>query len=1651
MMRKLPLVVAFILPLCLFILSAALASENTHVPDSISFAYCRDCMPFSFQGESNKPEGILIDYWNLWSKKTGVHVNFVPAQWNETLTMTREGTVDAHAGVFFSKTRDQYLQYGSPLLQSEAHLFFKQSLHITDNADATPYRIGVLSGDYLESYLKEMYPELALASYPDYNSLMADLENGRLLTFAADTSIGLYQLKKHGLASLFRYKENHPLYKKNFFVAVQEGKQDVLDIINEGISQITLKEKRDLTKHWIATSKGRDPNALVIAIDKNYPPFSLLDPMGKPSGLLVDIWRAWSKTTGKPVDFLPMSGTEIMYAVRSEEADIHSGMYRKADKEKNLFLCKPLYSVDTAVYRRSEDAPFTLKNASGKRIAVVDGSYQKAYLRQNFPNILLVSRPDTESALFTLLKGGADALVIEVPTVEALLDRMNLQGAVTKNDPILFTDTLHAGIAKNRPELLTQIDQGLNKIPPLELAGIDARWMQDEKQRFYKAPKSSLVLTPEENAWLTEHPVIHIGAMSAWPPMDFINQSGAPDGIGADLVNALNERLNNALKIVSAPFNENVEKVSDKQLDALLDITPTKEREQFFEFTRPYMTIPHVIIAPKDGPYFNTEADLANKTLALEKGFYSVKYFQNKYPQIKIKEYPDTAIALGAVARGEADAYAGNRAVAAWIMERELMSSLEIQGRIDRPGSILAIGIRKDWPLLASILDKALAALPRTDVREILQKWTDRGAENQQITLSDKERAFIESHSALLFSEIQWAPLFVIQNSGLFTGMIADYLQLITDKSGLTFKFVKSQNWIDVLHKYINGKIDMIPALGEKDEVSKDVLLTKPYMTFPLVIVTQNNINYIDKTAELNGHKVGVGRGYTSAHYLSENYPDIKLAETDSIDDGLLSLSKGETYAFVGHMAVVVDAMQRLGLKNLKIAGETKYRFEHKIGVTPKYPEAISIINKVIDSLTEAQLRAISREWLEVEYAKGIDYSLVWKVSAGAVLFILLILFWNQRLSREITKRKQAEMEIAANEKKIRAMSDASHDAVIMVNALGQVKFWNSAAEKMFDFKAEEVMNKDMHTLFVPDELHENILLELKRFAQNGRGPIVDTLVESKGLKRDGTAFPVEIAISSFQIDDDWYAVGAVRDITERKKAEAELRDAEERSRLVLDSAAEGIFGVDEKGGILFINTAACDMLNICDADNTGKNVHELVHHKKEDGSPYPIEECPMHKSFTQGEVYLIDDEVLWRPDGTSFPVQYSSSPILKDERLVGAVVTFRDVTERKIAEEQIRKLSNAVEQSPVWVIITDTKGTIEYVNAWFTQITGFTADEVMGLNPRVLSSGQTPAELYNDMWETIHKGDTWQGDLLNKRKNGELFWARIFISSVRDERDTITHFIGIGEDVTEKKALQQERDEAFDVISSSINYATNIQGSILPPAERLESILTEHFVLWEPRDRVGGDIYFCKPWGLGKIIALGDCTGHGVPGAFMTLITNGALEMALLETPPGDVNRLLQRTHQIIQNSLGQDREGGDSDDGLEMGICYIAPRNKKMIFAGARFSLFYLKDGEICEIKGDKKGIGYRSVPHNVEYTNHDAPLDGTGPFYMTTDGFIDQVGGIKRRSFGKKRFKTLLLELETIPVDNRGNTLLEALIEYQGSERRRDDVAVIGFNIK
>lgn len=327
-------------------------------------------------------------------------------------------------------------------------------------------------------------------------------------------------------------------------------------------------------------------------------------------------------------------------------------------------------------------------------------------------------------------------------------------------------------------------------------------------------------------------------------------------------------------------------------------------------------------------------------------------------------------------------------------------------------------------------------------------------------------------------------------------------------------------------------------------------------------------------------------------------------------------------------------------------------------------------------------------------------------------------------------------------------------------------------------------------------------------------------------------------------------------EIIKHKQTESSLKESEEKYRKLIDTAQDAIIGIDEGGMVNIWNELAERIFGYSEREIIGKQITTIIPERYRKQHKEGLERfLKTHETRIIGkttEIYGITK------DGVEIPLEMSLSfqNDSKDGHSFMAII--RDIAEKLEWEDKIRKLSSAVEQSPVSVVITDTKGDIEYVNKKFTQVTGYTYEEVIGKNPRVLKSGEKTSEEYKELWETITSGNEWRGEFSNKNKNGKVYWEAASISPIKDNNGVITHFIAVKEDISAQKQMEMSRRRAHLRMEeiSKLQQLLLAQGGLEKKLKTITDSVVELF-----------DADFCRIW----IIRPGDRCETGCTHAAVT------------------------------------------------------------------------------------------------------------------------------------------------------------------------------------
>lgn len=276
-----------------------------------------------------------------------------------------------------------------------------------------------------------------------------------------------------------------------------------------------------------------------------------------------------------------------------------------------------------------------------------------------------------------------------------------------------------------------------------------------------------------------------------------------------------------------------------------------------------------------------------------------------------------------------------------------------------------------------------------------------------------------------------------------------------------------------------------------------------------------------------------------------------------------------------------------------------------------------------------------------------------------------------------VLQRKAAEEALRRSESTLAGILYVAADAIVSVDAGQRIRLFNRGAERVFGWTAAEVLGEPLDVLLPERARGEMHRAYVERFmASDSQARWMNERGQIYGRRRDGEVFPAEATISKLGVGESCVCTVVLRDVSERQRAEQALGDARRQLESILAAAGEGIVGVGPDGRATFVNRAAAAMLGYQPREVVGRSLHDLVHHSRADGMPYPAAECPVLEVMRTGEARVVDTDVFWRRDGTSVPVQYTSTPMHDGGAVRGVVLTFSDITERRAVEDALRALA---------------------------------------------------------------------------------------------------------------------------------------------------------------------------------------------------------------------------------------------------------------------------------------------------------------------------------------------------------------------------------------
>ena len=508
-----------------------------------------------------------------------------------------------------------------------------------------------------------------------------------------------------------------------------------------------------------------------------------------------------------------------------------------------------------------------------------------------------------------------------------------------------------------------------------------------------------------------------------------------------------------------------------------------------------------------------------------------------------------------------------------------------------------------------------------------------------------------------------------------------------------------------------------------------------------------------------------------------------------------------------------------------------------------------------------------------------------------------------------------------------------------------------------------------------------------------------------------------------------------------------EVNRTQNRMQLLLENASEVITIYEEDQSIRYISPSVepilgytqKEMIGSTDVDKVKDEYKESFKHMFSDLLSNPDEQVTI-----QYEYETKDGHYIWlESTGTNF----MSNPAIH-----GIIVNSTDITERRLAEQEQRMRSKmqALSENSLDLITRLENDEISYINP--------VIEEYTGKNPHTfLNKKIQEAELDQNIlarWlEIVEEVNNTNEKVASEMEFPSEMGDRVMqVNAIPefDDNEKLESVLVVSHDITERKLIELEIQNKNKKIADSINYAKRIQNAILPNNNVINRILPDSFILYKPKDVVSGDFPWYVKIGDEIFMAAVDCTGHGVPGALLSLIGYFLLNDIVRSRKISDPGLILDQLDEGVTTTLRQDQDDSKTKDGMDIALCKINKGKRTVEYAGAHRPLYVVKGGEMVEIKGNKFAIGGGIYKNQTNFTNHKVELGEGDSFYFCSDGFPDQFGGPDNRKFGPKRLRDYIMDVHEKSMREAYEVFDDAWEDWRGEEKQTDDVLLIGIKL-
>jgi diguanylate cyclase (GGDEF)-like protein len=748
--------------------------------------------------------------------------------------------------------------------------------------------------------------------------------------------------------------------------------------------------------------------SLKIAISNDSYPYMYLDKQDQPAGLVVDWWQALAEPAGVQLEFITVDWANIFQLLDSGAVDVIGGLAITPPRQQKYLFGPVMADVYSNVFvHRDLQQLSELNQLQPHVIGVVKNSGHLAFIRQHLPALYLREFDHTSAMYDAALSGDIKAFI----SLDRLTPRYRQYSLLNQLYPLykklpLQKIALTYAVPTSQPELAAELQR---------LAAAMAPDLADKLQRRWLSGISS-------------DETLVLSMSVANQPLMNVSITGVPQGLLVDLWQLWSEKTGTPIAIVPDPSSAGLKSLAQGRVDIHMGYPSQPDQHAEVRSAHEIYHFSSSFYYPKNYPLRQFSE------VGLPVGVFATASYRQQllqqYPGLQLRTFAKFEEILHALERKD---------IAGFFAADLLMQQYELQlqsyglRQLDFPrfSSPMHVLVRKDNSLLEKKIRQGFASMTQEELENIERRWLPSlnmgyfAKFRQHVSLTEVEQQWLTSQTELRVGVLaNWAPMEFVDTDGQVRGVTADILQKLNQRLGANFVAVPYQEWSALEQAFKAGELDLVANMSELPERHQFANFSHNFWPLQWTLISHNSTQDINLLAELTGYKVAVLKDYQIVRYFRQHYPQVQLVFTDSLQQGIDLLKRGEVSFVVDTMVLSGRALRQSENSNLRL---------HLPADMPTYPtlfavrkdavELLNLLNKGLKTLTENDRTEILNRWFSIEIRQGVEreqvVTLVLQVIGIGGFLLLLVFFWNLSLRREISLRR-------AIEQKMRFM--ATHD-----------------------------------------------------------------------------------------------------------------------------------------------------------------------------------------------------------------------------------------------------------------------------------------------------------------------------------------------------------------------------------------------------------------------------------------------------------------------------------------------------------------------------------------------------------------------------------------------------------------------------------------------